>query len=522
MSKFNEIYYEKMFENARDILLVISEENGEIIKANKAAVIAYGYSYDELIGMKIYKIRGNENPKVVEKQIKGAITEGILFETVHYKKDGSCMMVEVSSVNISGEDNKILLSIIRDISERKDSEVKIGFYEDRLKLLYEAMSEGCALSEIITDDKNNTIDFRYISINNSFAKIIGSESEDIVGRTALEVMPDMNKEWIKAVGQVAMTGIPQKSNYFDKSRSRHFQFSIYSPKKRFFAMLSTDITDLKLIEREITEQCEEITTLYEEAAASEEELKDNYIQMEKLKDEADEANNAKSLFLANMSHEMRTPLTAIMGIANLLELTGVNEDQREYIKIITESGSHLLDIISNILDISSIEAGKFQLNNSEFKLKDNIENIIKPYIMSGAQKGVDVMVYHHPLIDEIVIGDALRLNQIIVNLMENAFKYTEKGYILCKVKLIETLEQKIKLQFSIQDTGIGIITEMKDKLFKIFTQGDSSYTKRYGGTGLGLAICKELVTMMDGDIWYKSQEGSGSTFYFTAEFGRRA
>ena len=180
MNKFDEIYYEKLFNNARDILLVISEEKGEIIKANKAAVNTYGYSYNELIGMKIYKLRRGENQTLVKQQMKGAVGEGILFETVHYKKDGSYLMVEVSSINIGGEDSRILLSSIREITERKESEVKIRFYEERLRLLYESMSEGCALSEIITDDKNNPIDYRYININDSFARIIGLKSEDNV------------------------------------------------------------------------------------------------------------------------------------------------------------------------------------------------------------------------------------------------------------------------------------------------------------------------------------------------------
>ena len=148
--------------------------------------------------------------------------------------------------------------------------------------------------------------------------------------------------------------------------------------------------------------------------------------MEKLKEEADRANKAKSLFLANMSHEIRTPLTGIMGMADLLSLTELNEYQKEYAEIIMESGTHLLDIINNILDMSKIESGKFQLNNSEFNLKENIENIIKPYCIKGVQKGIDVMFYYQPLIDEVVIGDALRLNQIIVNLMSNAFKYTRE------------------------------------------------------------------------------------------------
>lgn len=511
---------EHLFDNARDILLIISETDGTILKANKAAIDIYGYSCDEIEGMSIYRIR-KEDPKVINSQMDSAIKEGILFETVHYKKDGSEIPVEVSSVGIPGKKQGIILSIVRDITERKEKEEKISFSEKRMTLLYESMKEGVSLNEIITDSNNKPVDYRFISANGSFEKFIDIEHGEIIGKTVLEVMPHISKEWIYFVGQVALTGIPEKIEYYDEGKDRYFQFNIYSPKEKFFVVLFSDITELKSKEKELIEKYEELTVLYEELAASEEELKDNYAHMERLKEESETANKAKSLFLANMSHEIRTPLAGIIGTADLLSLTELNEEQGEYVELITESGMHLLDIINNVLDMSKIEAGKFNLDSKEFNLKNNIEKIIKPFSINGAQKGIDVMLYYQPLIDEVVIGDELRLNQVIVNLMGNALKYTKYGTILLKVKQLECGEKRIKLLFSVKDTGIGIKEDIKDKLFKVFSQGDSSYTKKYGGTGLGLAIAKEIVTMMSGDIWYESMEGDGSTFFFTAEFGRR-
>lgn len=514
------LYYKKLFHNARDILLLISEENGEILDANNAAVHTYGYNYDKLIGMKIHSLRRGETTKEVDIQISKAAGEGVVFETTHYKEDGSHFPVEVSSINI-GEDKKVLLSIIRDITERKEKEEQIKFYENRVKLLYETMTEGCALGEIITDNKNKPIDYKYVSVNESFARLVGLNIKDIIGKCALQISPELNPQWIAEIGEVAKTGISKKYDYYHEKYNKYLQFSVYSPKEGYFAILFTDITELKLKERELTEKYEELSQLYLELTASEEELKNNYIEMGRLKEEADTANSAKSLFLANLSHEIRTPLTRIMGVANLLEITEVNEEHKEYVKIIMESGTHLLDIIDNMLDISKIEVGELKLNSSAFNLKRNIENVIKSYIVAGANKGIEVMYYIDPSIDEIVIGDEIRLKQIIINLIENAMKYTEKGYVLFKVKLVNSEDKKIKLQFSIQDTGIGISEGMEEKLFKIFIQGDSSYTKKYGGTGLGLVLCKEFVSMMNGSIWYKSNREIGTTFYFTAEFTRK-
>lgn len=516
------LYYKKLFQNARDILLLISEENGEILEANNAAIHAYGYDYNELIGMKVYNLRKGEVTKEVNEQISKAANEGVMFETIHYKKNGSYFPVEVSSISIGEEKDKILISIIRDITERKDKEEQIKFYANRVKLLYEAMTEGCALGEIIVDDEDKSIDYKYINVNESFARLLGLNVNDIIGKRALEVSPEMNPQWVEEIGKVAITGISKKYDYYDEKNNKYLQVKVYSPKKKHFAILFTDVTELKLQENELIEKYEELSKLYLELTASEEELKSNYREMERLKEEADKANRAKGLFLANMSHEIRTPLTRIIGVANLLELTEANEEQKEYGKIIMEAGTHLLDIIDNMLDISKIEVGELKLNSSAFNLKRSIESVLKSYIVFGANKGIEFMYYIDPSIDEIVIGDELRLKQIIINLIENAMKYTEKGYVLFKVKIVNSEEKKIKLQFSIQDTGIGIREDMEDKLFKIFSQGDSSYTKKYGGTGLGLALCKEFVSMMKGAIWYKSNEGIGTTFYFTAEFTRKS
>lgn len=247
------------------------------------------------------------------------------------------------------------------------------------------------------------------------------------------------------------------------------------------------------------------------------EIKRNEVELKNAKEVAEEASLAKSQFLANMSHEIRTPMNAIMGLTHLMGQSEINESQKNYLSKIESSSKLLLRIINDILDFSKIEAGKLAVENINFSLYKVFENVSNLYTDSAINKGIEINFDIEEGVPDVLKGDPLRLEQIIANLTTNAIKFTSKGSVNISAKVSEELEDKTKLHFSVEDTGIGLTKEQITKLFTAFTQADNSTTRKYGGTGLGLTISKQLVELMNGDIWVESEYGQGSTFNFTIQ-----
>jgi len=389
--------------------------------------------------------------------------------------------------------NAMTQKIKKSIIQLKDENIKRQVAENKFRSIFENAMEGIYQS---------SFDRQIIMANPEFARMLGYESpEDVLHNitdisSQLYAEPDRHQELLaclEAKGQVSNFRI----RVLKKDGSE-----IWTELNARVVEESTGFRFIEGLIKDISEQLAKEIAQEKEAAAK-------------------AASLAKSEFLANMSHEIRTPMNAVLGLTHLALKTDLSSKQKDYLNKIMYSAQNLLNIINDILDFSKIEAGKLSMETINFDMENVMNNLAGILGLKAEEKGLEILFRLDKEIPDTLIGDPLRLQQILTNLINNAIKFTETGTILLSIQKTtdEPIDNHICIKFSIKDTGIGLTREQADTLFQSFSQADASITRKYGGTGLGLTICKRLVEMMKGEIQVDSLPGQGSTFSFTAWLG---
>ena len=351
----------------------------------------------------------------------------------------------------------------------------------------------------------------FIFTSKQIEKILGYKPDEIIGKHISYIFLPEDKEKIsKEISNLIAEEKPFK-NRVNWNLSKDGRKVCLKTNGIPFFDKNGNLIGYLGVDKDITKE-----KLYEEELIKEiAERKKTEIKLIKTKEEAEAATFSKSLFLAKMSHEIRTPMNGIIGTIDILKDTILTGEQKDFLDIIDVSANNLLSIINDILDISKIEAGKVELENKNFNLYIIVDEIIKLLSFKASEKSLIIHKNISQEVPEFVIGDFVRLKQIIINLMNNAIKFTKKGSITLEIEKTKQVNNKIHLLFRIIDTGTGISEEGQKRLFQEFSQADISITRKYGGTGLGLIISKKLSKLMDGEIGVESKIGTGSTFWFT-------
>ena len=496
---------EGVLDAATQVSIIAADVNGLITVFNSGAQNLLGYSAEEIIGKQTPQIihlkeevlaRGEELSRELGYAVEGidvfvAYAKRGRFdrrEWTYVRKDGShfaVSLVVTAATNAAGEITGYL-GVAVDITERK-----------RLEERFRAAVEAAPAAMLMMNATGEII-----MVNHQIERMFGYDRSELIGQLVELLLPErfrpdhpahrnqfFQHPTQRAMGaELELLGLRKDGSEFPVKVGLS---PVQTAEGQAVICGVLDITDQKKTME----------------------------AMRQAKEAAESASRAKSSFLANMSHEIRTPMNGIIGMAQLLARTELRSHQRDYLATVEESAHILLRLLNDILDFSKIEAGKLELETVDFRVSECVARASQMLVLRAAEKGLEIACRVAPEIPDHLRGDSGRLQQVLVNLLGNAVKFTEAGEIFVNVNAESITSDQVRLHISVSDTGIGIPIDKQNQIFRPFEQAESSTTRRFGGTGLGLAISRQLVEMMFGKMWVESELGRGSTFHFTAEFG---
>ena len=507
--------FRRLFEETAEAVLLL--EDGRIIEANKAATHLLGIErFDEISGKTIEDFSpptqddGERSADERRHILNEVLTRGALrFEWQCHRADGTRFDAEVVATAMRGNSRQQIHLAVRDITEQKQVARELASHRQHLEeevrrrtndleatasALRIANEEQQALFEAASVGIASLHERRILRCNHTLERLLGYSAGELTGKTTRCWYTD--EATFISVGEEVRAALSENGVYHgDKELLR-------KDGERLWARISAQAIDPR-------DPFAGLVCIVEDISA-ERRAFDELVNARRL---AEEAARLKSDFVANMSHEIRTPMNAIIGLTHLVMQTDLTGKQLDYLHKVESSSRHLLGIINDILDFSKIEAGKMTIEEIDFNLSRVLEEVTNLAIERAATKGIELIIKIDPSVPQILIGDPMRLAQILTNFLSNAVKFTEKGEICIRVDLLHSPDKDPQLQFSVIDTGIGISKEHQDHLFRSFEQADGSITRKHGGTGLGLAISQKLAALMDGEVGVSSAPGQGATFW---------
>lgn len=476
--------FDEVFKSISSPFFIIELNEQVISHHNKAALTCFNYTLPNLYKIPASDVIPDEFAKLIQRfsdeDQKNLTTKFALFDRKH-------LIVNLSKLDTSYYEKNSIAVFVTDITKQVENERLIAQSERKFRNLFELSPIGI----VLLDCDNG----KFIEFNQSLLESTGYTESEFLQLSSNEITPeefwelDYQKNLSVDFGEKI---IPYEKELIKKNGKR-FPVLIngikleLADKQTGFLVLVQDITAQKTAEKELLSA----------------------------KESAEQANQAKSQFLANMSHEMRTPLNGILGFTELLLETEVDETQKKYLSTVFESAQSLLSIINDILSFSKNEVGQLTLSNNQLSLFDLTEQALNVIKFDAFQKGLEVLIHVDENLPDTIVADALRLKQVLINLLGNAVKFTDQGMIELRLRLIEKTDAHVEVKFSVIDTGVGISEEAKLNVFQAFMQEDNSSTRKYGGTGLGLSICNQLLSLMNSRLKLDTKKGEGSTFSFT-------